>query len=143
MICTRTQGRQGTPARSDSRTSLVNVPATCVQEARIGYIQDGLVYINLRKADWTRYRQEIECKLSSSHPTDCQKAKKLFRATLLKAASHHIPTGSRRLYMLHVPAESLAMVKERDDLRKQDPASPRLSTRNDGITKATSDHKRR
>ena len=35
------------------------------------------------------------------------------------------------------------MMEERDDLRKQDPASPRLSTMNDEITKETSDHKRR
>ena len=35
------------------------------------------------------------------------------------------------------------MMEERDDLHKQDPASPRLSTMNDEITKATSDHKRR
>ena len=35
------------------------------------------------------------------------------------------------------------MMDERDDLRKQDPASPRLSTMNDEITKATSDRKRR
>ena len=35
------------------------------------------------------------------------------------------------------------MMEERDDLRKPDPASPRLSTMNDEITKATSDHKRR
>ena len=34
-------------------------------------------------------------------------------------------------------------MEERDDLRKQDPASPRLSTINDEITKATLDHKRR
>ena len=33
------------------------------------------------------------------------------------------------------------MMEERDDLRKQDPVSPRLSTMNDEITKATSDHK--
>ena len=101
-------------------------------------------YINLKKADCTGYKQEIECKLSFSHfPTDCQKDEKLFRATLLKAASHHIPTGRRYLYTQQVPAEILAMMKERDDLRKQDPASPRLSTMNDEITKATSDHKRR
>ena len=100
-------------------------------------------YINLKKADWTGYRQEIESKLSSRHlPTDCQKDEKLFRATLLKAASHHIPTGRRKLYT-QVPAEILAMMEERDDLRKQDLASPRLSTMNDEITKATSDHKRR
>ena len=42
-----------------------------------------------------------------------------------------------------VPAEILAMMEERDDLRKQDPASPRLSTMNDENTKATSDNKRR
>ena len=35
------------------------------------------------------------------------------------------------------------MMEKRDDLRKQDPASLRLSTMNDEITKATSDHKRR
>ena len=101
-------------------------------------------YINLKKADWSRYRQEIECKLSSRHlPTDCQKDEKLFRATLLKAASHHIPTGRRKLYTQQVPAEILTMMEERDDLRKQDPASPRLPTMNDEITKATSDHKTR
>ena len=35
------------------------------------------------------------------------------------------------------------MMEERDDLHNQDPASPRLSTMNEEITKATSDHKRR
>ena len=101
-------------------------------------------YINFKKADWTGYKQGIERKLSSRHlPTDCQKDEKLFRATLLKAASHHIPTGRRKLYTQQVPAEILAMMEERDDLRKQDHASPRMSTMNEEITKATSDHKRR
>ena len=101
-------------------------------------------YINLKKADRIRYRQEIERKMSSRHlPTNCQKNEKLFRATLLKAASRHIPTGRRKQYTQQVPAEILAMMEERDDLRKQDPSSPRLSTMNDEITKATSDHKRR
>ena len=46
--------------------------------------------------------------------------------------------------MLHtqqVPVEILAMMEERDDPRKQDPVSPRLSTMNDEIAKATSDYK--
>ena len=86
--------------------------------------------------------QEIERKLSSRHlPNDCQRDEKFFRATLLKADSHHIPTGRRKLYTQQVPAEILAMMEERDDLRKQDPASPRLLTMHDEITKATSDHK--
>ena len=36
------------PARSASRTSLANVPATCVQDACIGYIQDVLGFETLR-----------------------------------------------------------------------------------------------
>ena len=84
--------------------------------------------------------------MSSSHnPTDCQKVEKLFLATLLKTASHHIPTGRgrRKLHTQQVPAETLAMMEECADLCKQDPTSPRLSTMNDEIAKATSDHKRR
>ena len=80
-----------------------------------------------------KYFLEKKRKLSYHHlPTDCQKDEKLFRATLLNAASHHIPT-----------AEILAMMEVRDHLRKQDPASPRLSTMNEEISKDTSDHKRR
>ena len=79
--------------------------------------------------------------LSSRHlPTDCQKDEKLFRATLLKAASHHIPSGRRKLYTQPVPVDILAMIEERDEIRKHNPASPRLSIMNDEITKATSDH---
>ena len=37
--------------------------------------------------------------------------------------------------------EILAMMNERDDICKQDPASHRLSTMNNDITKATSDQK--
>ena len=40
--------RQGTPARSASKTSLAKIPATCVQDVRIGYIQDVLVFETLR-----------------------------------------------------------------------------------------------
>ena len=102
------------------------------------------VDINPKNADWTGYRHEIECKLSSRHLLiDCQKDEKLFWATLLKAASHHIPTGRCKLYTQQVPAEILAMMEERDDLRKYDPASPWLATMNNEITKGTSYHKRR
>ena len=81
-------------------------------------------YINLKKADWTGYRQEVERKLSSRHlPTDCQKDEKLFLATLLKAVSHHIPTGRRKLYT-QVPVEIIAMMEERDNLASRIPPRP-------------------
>ena len=60
----------------------------------------------------------------------------------MKAASHDIHSGRRKLYTQQVPAEILVMMEERDDIRKQDPASPRLLTLDDEITKATSNHKR-
>ena len=46
-MCTRTPDRQGTPARSASRTSLATIPAPCVKDDRIGYIQDVLVFKTL------------------------------------------------------------------------------------------------
>ena len=42
-----TQDRQNTPARSASKTSLAKIPATYVQDARIWYIQDVLVFETL------------------------------------------------------------------------------------------------
>ena len=40
--------RQVTPARAASKTSLAKVPATSVQDVRIGYIQDVLIFETLR-----------------------------------------------------------------------------------------------
>ena len=49
-------------------------------------------YVNLKNANWDRYRQEVEAALSKrSLPTDCQRDEKIFRTILFKAASHHIP----------------------------------------------------
>ena len=47
---------------------------------------------NLKKANWDRYRKEIEDKLSKRRlPTNCQKGEKILRTIILKAASRHIP----------------------------------------------------
>ena len=64
-------------------------------------------YVNL-KANWDRYRQEVEATLSKrSLPTDCQRDEKILRTILFKAASPHIPTGRHRLHEEPVPAEIL------------------------------------
>ena len=84
-------------------------------------------YMNLKNANWDRYRQEVEAALSKrSLPTDCQRDEKIFCTVLLKAASHHIPTGRHRLHEESVPAEILDVMNRRDDLRKRDPTSPEL-----------------
>ena len=82
-------------------------------------------YVNLKKANWDRCRQEVEAVLSKrSLPIDCQRDEKIFRTVLLKAASHHIPTGRHRLHEEHVSAEILDVMTRRDDLCKRVPTSP-------------------
>ena len=96
--------------------------------------------INLTKANWDRYSREIEDKLSQRRlPTNCQKGEKIMRAIILKAASHHIPSGRHRLNTEPVPTEILE--KMRDDLRSKDSTST-LPEVNDEITRITNEHKR-
>ena len=68
--------------------------------------------INLKKANWDRYSREIEDKLSKRRlPTDCQKGEKILRAVILKAASHHIPSGRHRINTEPVPTEILEKMR--------------------------------
>ena len=100
-------------------------------------------YVNLKKADWDSYRQEVETALSKrSLPTDCQRDEKIFHTVLLKAASHHIPTGRHRFNEEPVPAEILDVMTRRDDLRKRDPTSPELPRLNYDIQNRIYAHKR-
>ena len=100
------------------------------------------IYVNLKKANWDRYRQEVDATLSKhSLPTDCQKDEKIFRTVLLKAASQHIPTGRHRFHEESVPAEILDVMNRRDDLRKRDPTSPEVPRLNKDIRNRICVHK--
>ena len=61
---------------------------------------------------------------------------------LLKAASHHIPTGRHRIHEEPVPAETLDVMTRRDDLRKRDPTSHDLRRLNYDIQNRIYAHKR-
>ena len=100
-------------------------------------------YVNLKKDNWDRYRQEVEAALRKrSLPTDCQQDEKIFRTVLLKAASHHIPTGRHRLHKEHVLAEILDVMTRGYDLRKIYPTSPELPRLNYDIQNRIYAHKR-
>ena len=100
-------------------------------------------YVNLKKANWDRYRLEVEAALSKrSLPTDCQRDEKILRTILLKAASHYIPTGRHRFHEEPVPAAILDVMTRRDDLRKRDRTSPELPRLNKDIQKRICEHKR-
>ena len=98
-------------------------------------------YVNLKKANWDRYRQEVEAALSNrSLPTECQKDEKIFRTVLLKAASH---TGRHSLHEEPVPEEIQDVMNRRDDLRKIDPNSSELPRLNKDIQNRICVHKRK
>ena len=98
---------------------------------------------NLKKANWDRYRKEIEDKLSKRRlPSNCQNGKKILRTIILKAASRYIPSGRHRINTEPVPAEILERMRARDDLRSRDPTSPALQQMNDEITRTTNEHRR-
>ena len=100
-------------------------------------------YVNPKKANRDRYRQEVEAALSKrSFPTDCQRDEKIFRTVLLKALSHSIPTGRHRLHEEPAPAEILDVMNRRDDLRKKDPTSHELPRLNKVIQNRICVHKR-
>ena len=101
------------------------------------------ISINLKKANWDRYSRDIEDKLSKRRlPTNCQKGEKILRVIILKAASHHIPSGRHRLNTEPVPTEILEKMTARDDLRSRDSTSAALLEMNDKITRITNEHKR-
>ena len=70
-----------------------------------------------------------------SLPTDCQRDEKILRTILLKAASHHIPTGQHKLHEEPVPAEILEVITRRDNLCKRDPTSSELQRLHKDIQK--------
>ena len=73
-------------------------------------------------------------------PTDFQ-TEEILWATILKAASRHIPSGRHRLNQPRRLPSEITNKKERDDLRRQDPTSPVLQRMNDEINTATVKHK--
>ena len=76
---------------------------------------------NLKKANWDRYRKELEDKLSKRRlPTNCQKGEKILRTILLKAASRHILSWRHRINTDPDPTEILEIMRARDDLRSRD-----------------------
>ena len=86
-------------------------------------------YVNLKKANWERYSKDIEEALSTEpNPTDCQQGEKILRAAILKAASHHIPSGRHKLdHTEALPADIVDMVSARNDLRSRDPTSTKIA----------------
>ena len=94
-------------------------------------------YVNLKKANWPDYQQEIERELSKLPlPADAHSGEKIFRKILLNAAKHYISKGRKKLNSQPLPAEIVSLIEERDRVRRVSPAARNLTALNNNITTA-------
>ena len=102
-----------------------------------------LTFINFSKADWPAFNKYVEDKLQFARDiTSIHKAEVYFRHTLQKAAKLHIPAGRIPKTFNALPTEAARMINERDDIRENDPADPRLPDLNIDISKKIQEHRK-
>ena len=98
-------------------------------------------YVNLNKAYWDRYRQQVEAVLCRrSLPTNCQRDDNILCTVLPKAAPHHIHTGRHEE---HVLSDIVGVMTRRDALHKRDLSSHELPRPNKDIQNRICVHKQK
>ena len=84
-------------------------------------------YINFKKADWPKYREEAEQLVSRlDPPSTCGSGEKLFRKAVLTASKHHVPAGYRKDYVPNKSPEVIQLQNRYDALRSTNPQDPNL-----------------
>ena len=101
------------------------------------------IYVNFAKADWEGYKDYTEEKFSNiplqSNPLQ---GEKIFRKILNNASKRFIPKGRIPKIIHNIPSEAATMIKERDNLRVQNPADPRIKDMSEDIEKKINDHRK-
>ena len=101
-------------------------------------------YINFNKADWTGFYNFTEDFFSKATlNNNVHVSEKLFRNTLNKAAKKFIPAGRIPKVLNAMPTETVRLLEERDELRKTNPADPRLAEMNKDINITIRDHRKK
>lgn len=91
---------------------------------------------NYDKADWELYTEETKqafLALNLNVFEDPVKGEKTLRQILLRAGSHCIPAGRRKLCSPALSPEVTDLIAQRDSLRDVDPSSPELPDMNNNI----------
>ena len=84
-------------------------------------------FTNFCKADWEGFRRESEELFSRlPPPKSCAAGEKVWRRVMQKSSAHHVPSGFHRVYAPGLDAASASLIRERDDLRRQDPNDPEI-----------------
>ena len=99
-------------------------------------------YINFKKADWVGFENLTEELFATAPSTNnVHKDEKTFRSILTKASKRHIPKGRIPKIVNGAPTEAVRLMKERDELRKTEPADPRIPDLNTRINVIIKEHR--
>ena len=97
--------------------------------------RNGKRFTNFRKADWPSFSFAVDALLMVQRPPiTCASGEKTFRRILHTCSSKYIPGGSHRVYVPGIDASSAALIEERDDRRRRDPADPEITRLNSEIS---------
>ena len=99
------------------------------------------IYINFSKANWeqfTAYTEEIF--ENAYHTGNVHKDESYFRKVLNKASKKYIPSG-RIMKVNGLPTEADEKIEQRNNIRENNPADPRIPELNESIKTTIKKHK--
>jgi hypothetical protein len=98
-------------------------------------VQNRISYTNYNKADWTKFAEYIDEKLSTKSPPNCvHKGNDTLTKLILEADKIFIPKGKIKNHLKPLPTEIRELIKNRDKLQKQNRTDPQLQDINKTIS---------
>ena len=99
-------------------------------------------FVNFKKANWDDFTAQTEEKFASAPlTTNVHESEKIFRRIINKAAKNNIPAGRIPKIFNAMPTETADLIDERDQIRKEDPADPRIQELNTNINNKIKEHR--
>jgi hypothetical protein len=104
-------------------------------------------FTNIAKANWQLFKEKTEemfgrTVLPDRTTASPPKMERVFRHILTKVSRRCVPSGRHRTHQPGISAEAKKLMKQRDQLRVNDPTSPNITILNDRITRAIDQEKR-
>jgi hypothetical protein len=102
-----------------------------------------ITFINYSKANWSSFNKYVENKFKRCRRiNNVHNAEIYFRHTLQKAAKKYIPAGRIPKTYNALPTEAARLISDRDNIRQQNPADPRIPELNRDITQKIREHRK-
>ena len=99
-------------------------------------------FVNFKKADWASFTSQTEAAFSrTTTNSDVHQSEKTFRNIINKAAKQHIPAGRIPKTFNAMPTQTAKLVEERDKIRRENPADPRIQDLNHEINIKIKEHR--